>query len=304
MGEEQWAVRVPLRQGEEVRRHLIQEGTLDMGLRPRVEGADLLLPVRSWIEGAERAEFRGRDRVPDLPRHELVGGIAILRDRDPAAAARLLVLRPSLHTVLYPQSEVEGPFRTRRFEVLAGEPVTRTTCLEYGHRFEIDLAEAYFSARLATERQRIAGLQERDGYVLDMFAGVGPFAITLAAKARRVIAVDINPSAVRLMGRNLYLNHTRNAIPVLADAGRIPSLLSWRFDRVVMNHPKGSLAYLPAAFRVCNPGGTIHCYVLQSAGGEALGEIMKYPASEVREHRVRSYSPGRWHAVYDIVKEC
>ena len=86
--------------------------------------------------------------------------------------------RPSLHTVLFPLSEVEGEYRTRRFEVLAGEPTTRTTCTEYGNRLVIDLSLAYFSARLSTERQRIAGLMEEDECVLDMFAGIGPFAIS------------------------------------------------------------------------------------------------------------------------------
>lgn len=303
MEQEQWAVRVPLSRGEEMRRQLVLSGTLDHEKRPRVEGESLLLPVTSAIEGAERAWFKQRDQIPDLPRHELIGGIAVMLERNPAAAAELLTLRPSLHTVLFPVSDVEGEFRTRRFEVLAGTPVTRTICLEYGHRFEIDLSEAYYSARLATERQRIASLHQEGGRILDMFAGVGPFAITLAGKADLVLASDFNPGAVRLMVKNIRLNRADNILPVLADAIRIPSLVSCPFDRVIMNHPTGALAFLPAAFRLCAPGGTIHCYVLQSAEGEALPEILKFPVAEVTERYVRSYSPGRWHAVYDIVKK-
>ncbi len=115
-----------------------------------------------------------------------------------------------------------------------------------GTVFEVDLSEAYFSARLATERQRIAGLHEEGGQVLDMFAGVGPFAITLAGKARRVLAADINPGAVRLMVRNIRLNHADNILPVLTDAARLPAMAAWTFDRVIMNHPTGALA-VPAA---------------------------------------------------------
>jgi len=303
MEQEQWAIRVPRSRGEEMRRQLVLSGILDREKRPRVEGEFLLLPVTSAMEGAERAWFKQRDKIPDLPRHELIGGIAVMLERDPAAATALLSLRPSLHTVLFPKSDVEGEFRTRRFEVLAGTPVTRTICLEYGHRFEIDLSEAYFSARLATERQRIASLHQEGGRILDMFAGVGPFAITLAGKADRILAADINPGAVRLMVRNIRLNRAENILPVLADAIRIPSLVPWTFDRVIMNHPTGALPFLPTAFRLCAPGGTIHCYVLQSAEGEALPEILKFPLAEVAERYVRSYSPGRWHAVYDIVKK-
>jgi len=303
MEQEQWAVRAPRSRGEEMRQELIREGILDREKKPRIEGEFLLLPVTSAVEGTERVLFETREPIPDLPRHELIGGIAVMLEQDPAAAEQLLSLRPSLHTVLFPLSDVEGEFRTRRFEVLAGTPVTKTICLEYGHRFEIDLSEAYFSARLATERQRIAGLERGGGQVLDMFAGVGPFAVTLAEKADRVLAADINPGAVRLMVRNIRMNHADNVLPILADATHLPRMVSWTFNRVIMNHPTGALPFLPQAFRLCAPGGTIHCYVLQSAEGEALPEILKYPVAEVTERYVRSYSPGRWHAVYDIQKK-
>jgi tRNA (guanine37-N1)-methyltransferase len=222
-------------------------------------------------------------------------------DRDPSAAGELLRSRPSLHTVLFPLSEVEGEYRTRRFEVLAGEPTTRTTCTEYGNRLVIDLSLAYFSARLSTERQRIAGLMEEDECVLDMFAGIGPFAIALARKAALVVAVDLNPRAVQLMEENIRLNRVRKVLPFLADASHIGAVLPWKFDRIIMNHPFGSLSFLPEAFRLCRPGGMIHCYVLEESEGEALPEIRKFPAREVHERVVRSYAPGRWHAVYDIV---
>ncbi len=296
---EQWARRVPLARGEEMRQQLAREGILDPALKPRVEGDQLLLPVTR--EGAERARFVPREgRIP-LPRHELIGGIAIMPDYDPAAAGELLRSRPSLHTVLFPVSEVEGEFRTRRFEVLAGKPTTRTTCTEFGNRFVIDLSLAYFSARLSTERQRIAGLMEKDEYVLDMFAGIGPFAIILAQKAALVVAVDLNPRAVQLMGENIRLNRVRKVLPFLADASHLGAVLPWKFDRIVMNHPFGSLGFLAEAFRLCRRGGIIHCYVIEESEEEVLPEIRKFPARAVHERMVRSYSPGRWHAVYDIV---
>jgi tRNA (guanine37-N1)-methyltransferase len=299
MEQEQWAVRVPRAVGEEMRQKLLAEGVLDRALKPRIEGKDLLLPVTG--AGSERACFEVREQVPDLPRHELIGGIAIMLEDDAEAGRKLLQLRPSLHTVLFPTSEVEGEFRTRRFAVLAGKPTTATSYLEYGNRYEIDLSEAYFSARLATERQRISSLSDAGERVLDMFAGVGPFAITLAPRAGLVLAVDINPGAVRIMQRNVMINRARTVLPFLADAAAAADVIPWTFDRVIMNHPFGSLSFLPQAFRLCRPGGTIHCYFLQTEAGQALPEIRKFPVQEVRERYVRSYSPGRWHAVYDIV---
>jgi tRNA (guanine37-N1)-methyltransferase len=299
MEQEQGAVRVPRSQGEEMRQKLLAEGALDRCLRPRVDGEDLLLPVTGG--GTERACFEVRDQVPELPRHELVGGIAIMLEEDGKAARELLRLRPSLHTVLFPVSEVEGEFRTRRFVVLAGKQTTATSYQEYGNRYEIDLSEAYFSARLSTERQRISSVSADGERVCDLFAGVGPFAITLAPRACLVLAIDINPGAVRLMERNILINRARTVLPFLADATTAAAVIPWTFDRVIMNHPFGALSFLPQAFRLCRPGGTIHCYLLQTKAGEALPEIRKFPVREVRERYVRSYSPGRWHAVYDIV---
>jgi tRNA (guanine37-N1)-methyltransferase len=301
MEKEQWVRRVPLTRGEEVRQQLAREGILDPALKPRVEGEYLLLPVTAGQEDTEKAHFESREDRSPLPRHELVGGIAIMPDHDPVAAGELLRSRPSLHTVLFPLSEVEGEFRTRRFEVLAGKATTKTTCIEYGNRFVIDLSLAYFSARLSTERQRIAGLMGEDEWVLDMFAGIGPFAITLAKKAGLVVAVDLNPRAVQLMAENLRVNRVRKVLPFLADASHIGAVLPWKFDRIIMNHPFGSLGFLAQAFSLCRPGGIIHCYVLEESEGEALPEIQKFPAREVSERSVRSYSPGKWHAVYDIV---
>ena len=93
MEQEQWAVRVKRSRGEEVRQQLIREGILDRQRKPRIEGEFLILPVISGIEGAERALFEMRDPLPDLPRHELIGGIAIMLERDPAAAEQLLSFR-------------------------------------------------------------------------------------------------------------------------------------------------------------------------------------------------------------------
>jgi tRNA (guanine37-N1)-methyltransferase len=298
MEREQWAVRVRRAIGEETRQELLANGVLDRALKPRIDEETLLLPVT--CETAERAFFESRAARAELPRHELVGGIAIMLEQDPEAARTLLRLRPSLHTVLFPQSVVEGEFRTRRFTVLAGKPTTATTCIEYGNRFEIDLSQAYFSARLSTERQRIRLSMGAGEHVLDMFAGIGPFAITLSSRAGFVVAVDMNPGAVLLMQKNIFLNHVRNVLPVLADASGIPGIMSWKFDRIVMNHPFGSLGFLPQAFRLCRKGGTIHCYLVEKEEGEALAEIERYPVQEVCERYVRSYAPGRWHAVYDI----
>jgi tRNA (guanine37-N1)-methyltransferase len=297
---EQWCIRVPAQRGEAARRELIEKGTLDLSLKVRREGSTLLLPVTEQPGSAERCNFEPHPGRQALPRHELVGGIAIMQDCDPAGAKNILASRPSLHSVLCAASEVFGEYRTREFEVLAGIPTTRTDIIEYGHRFTIDLSTAYFSARLSSERQRILERMGDNEIVLDMFAGVGPFAITLAARAALVVASDINPQAISLMLANLAQNRTNNVLPFLSDAHHLPAIIPWQFDRIVMNLPLSGSAFLFDGFRLCRPGGIIHYYSLVSREGEHNDCIHKLGGEISAERVVRSYSPGQWHVVYDV----
>ncbi|MFA7694788.1 MAG: class I SAM-dependent methyltransferase family protein [Methanoregula sp.] len=298
---EQWGVRVPVRQGEATRQALIAEGVLDVTLKVLRDGDGLIFPVLEEREGTARYAFEEQPGRVELPRHEQVGGIAIMQENDPKGAALILASRPSLHTVLFPTSEVAGEYRTRTYAVLAGTPTTRTEIVEHGHRFVIDLAGAYFSARLSTERQRIFEQVGEHELVLDMFAGVGPFAITLAPRAALVVAADLNPHAILLMIENIRKNRANNVIPMLSDARRLEKILPWKFDRIVMNLPLAGTEFLPEAFRLIRPGGTIHFYSLISKEGEHLARIRELGGALVTERVVRSYSPGQWHAVYDIV---
>jgi tRNA (guanine37-N1)-methyltransferase len=297
---EQWCIRILAQRGEEVRRELIAEGTLDRSLKVRREGSELLLPVTEQRGNAERCDFEPLPERLVLPRHELVGGIAIMQDCDPEGAERILASRPSLHSVLCAASEVSGRFRTREFKVLAGIPTTRTEVIEYGHRFTVDLSAAYFSARLSSERQRILERMGDHETVLDMFAGIGPFAITLAARAALVVASDINPQAITLMLANLAQNHTKNVLPVLADAHHLPAIIPWQFDRIVMNLPLSGSMFLSDGFQLCKPGGTLNFYSLVSKENEHSDRIHELGGEIIDERVVRSYSPGRWHTVYDI----
>ena len=90
--------------------------------------------------------------------------------------------------------------------------------------------------------------------VLDMFAGVGPFAIALAPRASLVVAADLNPQAVLLMIENIRKNRARNVLPLLADARRLEMILPWKFDRIVMNLPLAGTEFLPEAFRLVPAG--------------------------------------------------
>lgn len=296
----QWCVRVPIREGEECRKKLIAEGKADRSLHPHVEDGFLLIPVLEETDA--QAEFVPTHPHEELPRHEQIGGIVVLQEEDVAGAKRILEARPSAHTALFATSPVEGEFRTKTFNVLAGVNTTETMYHEYGKRMIIDLTAAYFSARLSNERQRILSQMREGERILDMFAGVGPFPVMLGNKAKLVVANDINPSAVYLLQKNIRLNHLENVVPILGDAMNLPDMLDpLKFDRIIMNLPFAAYGFLAAAAKLTAQKAVIHLYSLVEKEGEHNEDILRaLPNAKITERFLRSYSPTSWHAVYDI----
>lgn len=75
-----------------------------------------------------------------------------------------------------------------------------------------------------------------DAEVLDMGTGSGVCAIFAARHARRVVAVDINPAAVRCAGINAMLNHLEHRIEV-RHGDLFAAVPQERFDLIVFNPP-------------------------------------------------------------------
>ena len=81
-----------------------------------------------------------------------------------------------------------------------------------------------------------ATLVSRDCEVLDMGTGSGVCAVFAAKYARRVVAVDINPAAVRCAGINALLNNLEHKIDVrLGDL--FAAVPNERFDLILFNPP-------------------------------------------------------------------
>ena len=77
--------------------------------------------------------------------------------------------------------------------------------------------------------------------VLDMGTGCGILGILAAKKANAVVAVDINPYAVRCAKRNAKLNNVKNKIHYVQGDMFTPLNENLKFDTVLFNAP-----YLPA----------------------------------------------------------
>ena len=158
-----------------------------------------------------------------------VGDIIIIRIPDALLSKKEIIGKKLLEqvktakSVFYQASSVEGDFRTRDLEILAGENKTETEYKEFGCRFIVDVEKAFFSPRLSTERDRIADLVQEGETVINMFGGVGMFSI-IAAKRKKctVYNIDINPIAAKLCERNIELNKLAGkVISIHGDAAKI-----------------------------------------------------------------------------------
>jgi len=243
------------------------------------------------------------------PSFEVVGDIAMVEDSDAEKVAlALMSTSKSIKTVIAPISDVEGEFRTRRFRHVAGRVSTVTTHKEHGLRYRVDLEGAYFTPRLGTERLRIASLVRPTDVVLDMFAGVGPFALLLARRVARVIAMDKNPVAVKYLCENARLNKIENIEILEGDANKLALPCENMADHVIMNLPHSASLFLNTAIKAAKPGGTVHYYCIAPEDDlykdvALIKEAAMQMGASVEvlyEAIVRSYAPHRHNVVIDF----
>ena len=198
-----------------------------------------------------------------------IGEIIVLRIPDSLKSKKKIIGETLLdkvkttRSVFYQSSPVEGEFRTRNLEILAGEDNTETEYKENGCRFLVDVEKAFFSPRLSTERERIFGLVCDGETMINMFGGVGMFSI-LAAKMKNctVYNIDINPDASMLCEKNIKLNKLKgNVISLNGDATKIiENKLQNLADRVLMLLPEKSDEFLDVATLAVKNNGIIHYY--------------------------------------------
>jgi len=324
---------VPREKGEEVRRALMERGLLQKHLKVREEGGRLFLPILEptdlgWpIEEREFEEafspirsYKDVARVPDELRSQLptsfdvVGDIAVLKIPEPLVPHRAEIGRAILEwnrtlRVVAQDRGVTGEFRVRSLEIIAGEPRTTTVHTEFGLRYHADVARAYFSPRLGSERRRIADQVRPGEVVADPFAGVGPYAILIARRRQpaRVIASDANPIAVELLRRNVAVNRAAR-VEVREGDARTVLRETAPLDRIILDLPHSAMDFLPDALRALGPRGTLHLYgILEDASREDRVQAIRQSVEQsgrhvegIRPHVVRAYSPTQHHTAFDV----
>jgi tRNA (guanine37-N1)-methyltransferase len=202
-------------------------------------------------------------------------------------------------------SEIKGIIRTRELEHIAGEDVSETIHKEFDSRFQLDVKKVYFSPRLATERRRISEQVENNEIIVDMFAGIGPFPISIAREHKvKIYAIDINPDAYKYIKKNIELNKLEgNIIPILGDVGEVLQGLNIQADRIIMNLPGTAWNYLDTAIKSLKHGGVVHYYEFASEYQIPIERIIEtaYPRKVeiLNSRKVKSKSPGVWHMGID-----
>ena len=316
-------VRVAREDGERTREALADRGLLDHDHEITVAGGWLYAPVvdpdavpdEYTIEKHDVPARETRTLPADLlgfdPSYERLGDIVLLREDDAERARQVAdaVMDSSIpaKTVLNRASKIEGEFRTREWDVLAGQS-TETIHREYGYAFALDVADVYFSPRLATERHRVIQQAAAGERIVDMFAGVGPFAVPFAGRGTDVIAVDRNPTAIEYLQGNARRNDVDDRTEAIeGDVREVAAGIEGGADRIVMNLPHSADQFLDTAIDLAGEECVLHYYDIQheddpyGPGERAIrAAAEEYEVAVETRHTVRSYAPHELNVCLDV----
>ncbi len=215
-------------------------------------------------------------------------------------------------TVLTRVGPVEGELRRPRVERIAGAD-TETEVMEHGVRWRFDAARVMFAAGNRTERRRAGALTRPGETVVDLFAGIGYFAIPAAVSgnAARVVAVEKNPVAYRYLLENVAWNGVVDRVDCLWGENRTVPLDPHRADRVFLGYLPDAVPWVARAVDlVRSQGGWLHVHTVadarearndarhrvEAAVAAAGAAVLETP--HARE--VKPYGPGRTHVVVDV----
>ena len=326
-------IRVPKRDGNDVRTELRAKGLLNIYARIRADGDSLLIPIMcdgyggyavsdEDLDPIEHHETDYRMLLPEdirdmLPNsYDNIGEVTITKLADELLPMRheigeaMLKVSSSTRAVFL-DSGVKGDLRIRDLELIAGSGTSETRHRESGVVMMTDPAKVYYNQRLATERERVAGLVKDGEVIIDMFAGVAPFPLTICRYARPkvVYAMDLNHDAYEYMKINIGLNHFDNIVPMEGDARELIKGLP-DADRIIMNLPQIAQDFLPDALRKVRTGGTVHMHKIMEREGsdDAVSNLISDMCSLGLDCRLalkkelKTYSPTASVYVLDIIR--
>jgi len=251
---------------------------------------------------------------------DIVGDIAVI-ELSPAAkpferkiAESLMSVHKNITSVYSKAGPISDSRRLRPLQHILGNRKTQTIHKEHGCLYKIDISKVFFSPRLSAEHDRVANLVHPNECVLDMFSGIGPFAILIAKRCAnvQVHAIDSNPDAAELVGENARMNRVNTRVRVwCGDAESvIDKNLRRTADRIIMNHPSEAKRFIePACMALSPKGGTIHYYTFkdgrecEAKASEEFVEALDHTSWKIAEpittRKVRGVAPMKWQIGVD-----
>ncbi|WP_405293904.1 class I SAM-dependent methyltransferase [Methanobrevibacter sp.] len=325
-------VKVPLKQLNDTRLKLMEDGLMNMEYRIKAEDEFGYIPVDEDIDDYEIVDI---DLIPmkkvphnfsellegELTDEEIenlrtsfdtIGDIVILEIPDNLLDKKQLIGDAALKftkrkSIYMKKSAIKGTTRIRDLEFLSGVDDSVTIHKEHGARLKLDVRQVYFSPRLATERKRVMESVKDGEKILDMFCGIGPFPIVIARNRNvDIAAVDINPEAIRYLDENIELNKLKGSIKTYCgDVREVSEAFKFKFDRIIMNLPGLAYTFLDVAVDLIEDGGIINYYEFSDTyeqGTKRLTDACENAGKNVEIincRKVKSTSPGEWHVAID-----
>lgn len=229
------------------------EGAFRLGLREEASHSVVDLPrclqVSDAVNGALRALLGALAQRPLLARR--VHGVEVAESLDAgrlvacldteltAAEASALSVLADAAPWITGLGVVVGQRARRRFLPLRGDPHVEATVLGVHFRSHV---RSFFQANRFLLEPLVSEVVSRvppGGTVLDLYAGVGLFALALGARAERVLGIEVNPMAVEDAAANAQRAGLTGVRIHQGDV--LEGLASWRAtadERVVLDPPR------------------------------------------------------------------
>jgi len=327
-----------LKNAQKVKQYLIKKSLINKDYQPIKELDQIYFPIikKVKIPKAEvidtKFSFKKRDSaltIEDLlkskltkkqlsliPRsQEIVGSIMILEvpekleKKEKLIAEAYLKLNKQIEMVVKKNKMHSGVFRLRKVKILAGKRSKETVHYENGVRIKLHLEKTYFSARLATERLRIAKLVKKGESVLVMFSGAAPYPLVIArnSPAKMINGIEINPLAHQYALQNISKFEDKISI-FQGDVSYILPKMRMKFDRIVMPLPKTGEEFLDVTLPKVKKNGMIHLYAflhedVVKAHAQKVKDIckqLKYSVRIIRKVKCGQFSPGTFRYCFDL----
>ena len=334
------AVKTKIRDAEKLRRFLIRNKIINNKLKIERDSNYLYIPIKKIISNIDSCQIIEKDfqkiekkphsyeNLLNLPEklmnllpssYDVIGDIILIKIPEELLSFKqeigkaLLNVNKNIRSVCL-SNPVSGELRTRETEIIAGEKNTKTSHVEYGIKFQLDIAKTYFSPRLSNERKRIADQVSKGEIFVDMFTGVAPFPIFIAkySEPKIIYAIDKNKESIYYAKKNVGSNQLLDKIEIInADAKEIKYILdkdNVKANRIIMNLPFSSYLFFNKALEIASKKCIIHYYdILPEVDIEKRIEFLKniskkynFKLVKLKINKIKTYAPRVFYIGIDI----